>query len=197
MSADITAIRAIRNRYDETLQKMRGKSVLGFHIENHPLLWNLTALAAHRAATASGVADIVLGNLSAPHALRINNKVFVGMADYPDEYNPNEFELWMTCQNTPTASDPIPLTDYLDLRIGTPATYAVVTAFVLRCVGTVGAVQLQYVEDDLNADAGERKVAQAWVRVTDTGEVLDLFARATGRSSESGNPNAIVRSLNF
>ena len=197
MPADITTVRAVRTRYDESLQKMRGKSLLGFYVENHPLLWNVAALAMHRNATVAGVGDLVLGTLSAPHALRVNTTQFMGMAQYPDEYNPDEYNLWATCANTPTAGDPQPLTDYLDLRIGTAATYALVAAFVMRCVGTFGAVQLCSIEDDLDADAGARKITHAWVRVVDTDEVLDLFSRATGRASESANPNAIVRTLNF
>ena len=196
MPADINTIRAVRNRYDESLQKMRGKSIAGFHLENHPLLWNLVALATHRGANAN-IADLVLGNLSAPHALRVNTKLFMGMAEYPDEYTPNEFELWMTCGTAPTPNDPQPLAEYLDNRIGTAATYAIVTAFVLRCVGTVGAVDLCYIEDDLDADKGDRKATQAWVRVPATGDVYDLFSRATGRATESTNPNAIVRTLTF
>ena len=190
MAVDISEIQRIRTTYQNSLKAMAGKNVLGFHVEDHPLLWNLVALAAHRGETVP-VADLVLGNLSASHTFRVRNTVFVGMQEYPESFGSEEMIRWNVCQTPANLSDPAELSDYLDQRIGTPVTYTLVTALILRSLGHAGALSLEYTDAD-------GVIGDAWVRITGTGEVIDLAARATGRVSGSRGVNAnIVKVMSF
>lgn len=110
----------------------RDAPVAGIQVDFSPLLWSIAQASSGR--TIDQIGQLVLGQLSpaSPFASPVEGVV------YPDEYGSDELlrhdkhnELSTALKNR----EAIPLSELLELRLGTPATYSIVLAVALTVHG--------------------------------------------------------------
>ena len=159
-------VRETRTRFDELLARFIGKSVLDFNVDSCPLLWAITYKAIEL-ETIEQVEDLVLGSL-------VGFDTFCGndpcMASYPNGYTIEEILRWELANGE---DKPYLLSEFLNLRIGTPTTYALVAAIALRSTRE-SSITICY-----TSPTNLVKPNHTWLRLDD--RTIDLASRSKGK----------------
>jgi len=160
-------VREVRTRFDELLIRFQDKTVLDFTVDYCPLLWAIVYKASTLVAVEQ-VEDLVLGSLCGAHTYCGDDPC---MPTYPDDFNVEEQLRWDVVNSE---DKPFLLSEFLTQRIGTCATYTLVTAIALRSTRECGSLTIC-----ITNRTNLIKPNHIWLRMAD-GYIVDLLCRSQG-----------------